>query len=147
MIQVSELRIGNLVNFSDDWFKKKYAEISCIQRHCVLIKDFVGTPKIEDIHPILITPDTLEVMGFKDTGTRIVGRNTPIEWKLPDYTEIRKEYDDFVYVLCTDDWSNIIESVVIKSIHHLQNIHYYITGEEISITPVMVSSITITPNN
>lgn len=131
MIKANNLRLGNFVYFKDAWFKSEYAEITCIQSHCVLIKDFVGTPDIKQIYPIPITNDILEMCGFNDTGTRIVGSDTPIEWRLPDYTKVIIDGNSFAYELHSDDWGTADKTVYTRYLHELQNIHFCITGEEI----------------
>lgn len=85
--------------------------------------------------PIPLTEQVLLDLGFKDSGTRIVGSNDQIEWRLEDGTIIEKSFGSLEYVLESDDWGSTQKSITLKSVHQLQNLHFALTETEITYNP------------
>lgn len=133
MIDAKDLRIGNWVidryTFSGD---ERFTKVVSLY-----FSDGYGSVNAstdKDYFPILLTPEILEKCGFKDNHTRVVGsENNVIEWECDD-AEIRKEGDDFIYVLYSDDWGYVRAEVIVKYVHQLQNVHYAITENELTVT-------------
>lgn len=119
MIDARELRLGNFVLLNDNWFQGKYAEITCIQPHCVLIKHFVGTPKLGDIDPIPLTPEVLEKCGFAYDGEK--------ESYEKSGAEIRRNSETTFY------HSNDVFLTHIDFLHTLQNWWFANTCEELTV--------------
>lgn len=84
---------------------------------------------------IPLTEQWLIDLGFKDSGTRIVGSNDQIEWKLEDGTVIEKSFGLLEYVLESDDWGSTQKSITLKSVHQLQNLHFALTETELTYNP------------
>lgn len=139
MLEAIELRLGNLVVFEDSWFKDEWAIITCIQHHCVLIKNYHGTPLMKDIEPIPLTEEWLKKFMFQKD-------NYGVFEKTKDNTNTSEsEFElwmkkclvnnDWVWNVCVgQDFANLTELCNIKYVHQLQNLYFSLTGKELVIS-------------
>lgn len=120
MIDARELKLGNLILFED-----KIEIITNIQDHCVLIKDYWGTPLVEKIFPIPLTPAILLASGFKPFHQFDMSDGN---WK------IKTDQHDFIVTYLHGKYiATIYFQVPIPSLHILQNLFYCLCGKELEI--------------
>lgn len=137
MINANELRIGNWVmNRNMEW--KRVGEIlNNAGAYSIHFKENYkrGGDYASDLTPIPLTEQILLGLGFKDNGTRLIGSNEIIEWEIESDGKIEKQFGSLEYVLCSNEWGSIQKSITVKYVHQLQNLHFSITGEELTYNP------------
>ena len=127
MIQASELRIGNKLNFLGDVVTFK--NITEIREDGIFwIKTF--EPKIESknfhFKPIEITENWLLIFGFKKRKNRHL-----FHWENKIViSEYKDEFENFFYPKTGYD---IRFSNEIKYVHQLQNLYFALTGAELTV--------------
>lgn len=119
MIAAQELRIGNLI-FIDNEFQTItgiYNQLGDNDKvnYYVQNKEFLDV-NIEDIEPIPLTPEILEKCGFENFGDN---------FRLNDFVI---DYIGFQYRIMGNG-----RTIVLTSLHHLQNCYYFNTGQELDI--------------
>lgn len=117
-MKANEVRIGNWVNYN-----VKPVRVNAIGSGTMLAvtgNDKDGSVKYEELEPILLTPEILEAAGLSDC-----------EDFGGDYTYIRKEDDSEHYLLVCHCVA--VSPKPIEYVHQLQNLHFALTGEELSI--------------
>lgn len=127
MIQASELRIGNLVNFRDE---DHVFEITEIHKLGIGVKDSEQETWIEYdcFDPIPLTKEWLVRFGF-DSKIIIYYKpdNPSLAIKLWDH----EATPNVKYILF---WENIvIRDLEVFYVHQLQNLYFALTGEELTI--------------
>lgn len=117
MINVRELRIGNLVSFKNLWI----GEVASISfSGLIKFNDNGGCFDNESLEPIRITKKLLYELGAEDFAD---GQSLQFNNRLISYADCR----DMFY-----DSATIVD---IPSVHHLQNLHFILTGKELEINP------------
>lgn len=121
-VKASELRIGNLVNFSvgSSYYQgtvqtigSKIATILCLGKTYAV--------KYVNITPIVLTEELLVKLGFEknETGFYYKGRFT-----------YHNEYGWKILEQWVKNWVGVSE---LKYVHQLQNLYFALTGEELTI--------------
>jgi hypothetical protein len=118
-MKATELRIGNLVQFKDE----KYRRISMLdgQSNGVIALERIGLCDIEDTQPIPLTEELLLKFGFNNAGDS-------------EYPNYKKK---FYTCMWRDGKTNICNNrgfiKNLKYVHELQNLYFALTGEELTI--------------
>lgn len=119
MIQASELRIGNYVS-------EKVLGICPVgainSRYVDLVKGDVYEIFLENIEPILLTPEILLACGPIEKGFKILPPVSNSKYRL---------FKDF------DFGGNSLLLCELEYVHHLQNLIFHLTGKELEINPEM----------
>lgn len=123
MINPQELRLGNIVLDSRDYFRK----IECIDDEGVWMNEGFARVLAEGIKPVLLTPDLLEKCGFKQSNEfddtfrlnqfDVFYRKTYCEWTVDDRGDNEGS-----------------KPRIFRHLHQLQNLIYAVTGSELTIT-------------
>ena len=137
MIQVNELKIGNLVYYNGN--HKEVGIVTSLQpkfypKYCETSKDiFIGLNQrhdivysVKDIQPIPITEEWLLKFGFE---------KKEFDYFILNYgdNECYFSYKRNNLELCRNIQTTA--SAKIKSLHQLQNLYFALTGEELQTTP------------
>lgn len=119
MIKASELRIGNMVRgFGEyDGLPLPICSLHSDNTFRLLVGEkSIGCFSTREIKPITLTPEWLERLGYKDLGGYFSNTKDGL-WPQKDggflYGDIEKE---------------------VKYVHQLQNLHFALTGEELTIS-------------
>lgn len=133
MINISELRIGNIVAIQLNYDGVSYdecevTEITLEYLHHTLPAGGGTTSKWDDVDPIIITPEWLQRMGFKKSADD----NWVIQVGNLLYIEIDKDFDLYIN---PETWNGamIAPWAEIEYVHQLQNLYFTLTGKEIEI--------------
>lgn len=110
-MKVNDLRVGNYILFKE--FGEGDGEIGSMKRG-----DF-GRFNNEEYHPIALTPEWLKRCKFKDNGAYW-------EYKGEPGFVLLKDKEGLAYI------GNPVRTYV-KTVHHLQNLYFALTGEELQI--------------
>lgn len=147
-MKASELRIGNWIGY-DGWHPDLASNNRPMPSYDVVVKGIeydeekdcyiissINERGFEDsFHPIILTEEWLERLGFK----HITGDAIWREYKLSDYDEIwhcgngyfiEKDSDTFKFYQHTDE-DTYCQLKWIKYVHELQNLYYALTGKEL----------------
>jgi hypothetical protein len=126
MIQANELRIGNLVNYSDD-------NLNCVIK-CILefgldveTSEEVFYTEYDRFSPIPLTEEWLLKFGFekiKDKQVYFIAFNG--RWHFLDLSEIEPRYK-----MGYENDGKI--QIPIYFVHQLQNLYFALTGEELTL--------------
>lgn len=118
MIDLRELRLGN-------WVKTDYSNEPVLEKQ-LDAGDLCWAFNVENgdhLEPIPISPEWLERCGLiKDMWG---------DYRLTDCFKLRKYQPNGYCVFATDDNETVIR--IIEHVHTLQNIFYFLTGEELQI--------------
>jgi hypothetical protein len=130
MIQANELRVGNLVCFTNNRTKE-------IHNHVLLLKDF-GKSFLNKVEPIHLTPEILEKAGF----VKISDRNF-YHWTLKfsgiadngsnKYIISGMHHKDSLPIVVAFTVNGFWASKNMEYLHQLQNLYFALTGEELQI--------------
>lgn len=141
-IDVKELRIGNYIQHL------KPIQIIGIKSRKILVGSFMSTSpdryhqqpiSVEDwvdavmCNPIELTPDILVKMGFKEVHQFTPGVGGFKTYHLGHLTLLPNDtpnYDTEIGGYTTGFYRHPI-----KYVHHLQNLHYFLSGEELNYIP------------
>lgn len=129
MIRTNELRIGNLIELSEDTlsFKKlfpsKYVQVDGIKRNDVLIDTPIGLRSVIGYNPIPLTEEILLKVGFK------VSINKTCYGMITESGRTRLSifHDGLFKVSCED------LEIKVKHLHQLQNLFFTLTGRELEV--------------
>lgn len=116
MIKANELRIGNLVLLC---FEKKTWQVLQLNSsgiNGISYKKFSGIPVSEEI---------LFKCGFAHRSFYVVGAGSCFKWQLGDFI-LLKDFNEKFYL------PTMPNSVVLESLHHLQNLYFALTGQELN---------------
>jgi hypothetical protein len=139
-MKAQELRIGNWVEFRPDSHKRynnqRQVKVVEIDRNGILADDGkvpIGLRFDSDaLQPIPLSPEVLTACGFEK-----IGEDGYIIYEFEDEKNpnegFRVEYEGEGYVYYYP--SNTAMDVQINYLHQLQNLFYYLTGEELNYTP------------
>ena len=118
-MKANELRIGNKVSYEGS-----IVTVSTIADDEVTFSDYASFdyPQIEDISGIELTDEWLVRFGF-------TGR-TAFKWK----GKVGIQFSDNEYYIAFKDLSNVIFHLLVKIqlVHQLQNLYFYLTGQELA---------------
>lgn len=118
MIKTTELRLGNLIYDSD--YKSN-----------ITVKAIQGNPLLyEHWHPIELTPEILEKCGFVEKENRN-SDGDEISWQQLHLQGGRNFFTYYWGKLDIHDGD--IDLSHIKYLHQLQNLFFYVTGEELNV--------------
>jgi hypothetical protein len=132
MINIGELRVGNIVLYTEDNDELPVLKIDGDKR--TLCLDLLLGLNIElneqDIDPLPLTPEWLLRCGFKDDGGNM--------WSGPEienddsieYFTIKKKNAGFFFY--GSEWTH---GKPFLYVHQLQNLYFAMTGEELTIKP------------
>jgi hypothetical protein len=125
MINVNELRLGNYILFKQ--LGKGEGKIGQMKPGDFgrAICDY---PERSEYHPIPLTPEWLERLGFVYKEPNYTKR--PLSVSKNTYRDGTGDYDGFILRFKMED---CIQVLVIKHVHHLQNLYFDLTGEELNI--------------
>lgn len=113
-IKLNEFRIGN-------WFENdlgKYYQVNPLA-YPVCLHDTEWRAK--NMQPIPLTPELLEKCGFED--------DSPDQFSSAAFL-LEKDNDEYLPLTC-DSWQPFANRI--KYLHQLQNLHFALTGEELTI--------------
>jgi len=123
-MEARELRIGNLIY---DYNNRLITVIAIIKEDCYFIECNENHSKylLEDINPIPLTEDWLEIFGFKyDYG----------RWEKEYYNEYVFEIEKIPEgCILSINCGEYTEGKPFKHVHQLQNLYFALTGEELTI--------------
>jgi len=136
MIQVNELKIGNLVYYNGN--HKEVGIVTSLQpkfypKYCETSKDiFIGLNQrhdivynVKDIQPIPLTEEWLLKCGFERVENN---------WKVLDNIVFKLSWERLAgLVLVLENESIFLAHI--NYLHQLQNLYFALTGEELQITP------------
>lgn len=136
MLNPKDFRIGNWVNHKKE--NKPY-QIQTLSIHpenrdmCMVLFGFTPHCTLDDVEPVLISPEILEANGFFNCGYGFTKRNS-----YGDIVSLREIYSPygtgnigFVYRVNYPDGLFAIRTL--KYVHDLQNIFYILRQEELEI--------------
>lgn len=123
MVKVNELRIGNLINLTVNYQEVTH-RIDEIGEDYAKLTDAKGSgmwPQMayRTMTPIPLTPEWLERCGFVDN----------IPW---EKGSIRLDSESRLHVVDKTGYGIIVARNV-QYVHQLQNIYFYLTGEELNV--------------
>jgi hypothetical protein len=131
MIKVNELRVGNIVLYTQDNDELPVLKIDGDSKTVCL--DLLLGLNMElneqDIDPVPLTPEWLKRCGFTTDGSGDDNHSEPL-WEHP---KTRYQFSDGSFVhngQAYDDWHDIGN---VKYVHQLQNLYFALTGEELQI--------------
>ena len=126
MINIKEIRIGNLIQFNKD-FDVKYHKVE------IFTAVSINERTSEWFSPIPITPEILKKCGFnKSDKSELWGLlkfSETWDWFIMKDISINKPTDDTYLV----QFGNAGIMPPCKYVHQLQNLYFALTGEEIQI--------------
>lgn len=120
-MKVNELRVGNFILYRSP-FKNKGEKIGQMMRG-----DFSSYDE-ELYHPVPLTPEWLERCGFIFNAPFYTKR--PLMLSKNAVRDGSGDYDGFILRVKIEDG---MQHMVIKHLHHLQNIFHSLTGEELNV--------------
>lgn len=125
MINVRELRVGNLVLIKDGTEYENFIwVVSSVSEQGVQLKCEIGlaSPEIENVYPIELTDAILLKCGFKSG--KLEHGDLYFYWNSQTVS----------YGVLADNLNDIlIDNSSIKYLHQLQNIYYALTGKELEV--------------
>lgn len=131
MINVTELRVGNIVLYTQDNDELPVLKIDGDNKTiCLdLLLGLNMQVNEQDIEPIPLTPEWLERMGFvKNTREEWDGPKIELEHSLEWFTI--KGYGPDSFMLMGSEWTT---GKPFQFVHQLQNLYFALTGEELII--------------
>ncbi len=138
-MKASELRIGNFVMWGKEHKElKRIGSIDEINEdarvHSLLIPekgcgDFFHS-FLKDLYPIPLTEEWLLKFGYQYANEN--GQKFYWHVEMP-YFQLRKYEDSWLLWYLEDHIEALISKMEIDHVHHLQNIFYYLTDEELTI--------------
>lgn len=136
MIKSNELRLENKIYLEKDNYVY-FGTVTGIKKDEIQIDGKLNVlySSLDLIKPIPITPETLEQAGFTKGSKEIEGQSISVD--LRDNNVSCSGVD-----ACTNGHAFFIENI--KYLHQLQNIYFFLTGEELEInltvdTPTQLS--------
>lgn len=137
MIKISELRIGNLIQFNGPIQKlggkpdAPFAITHMFMRQCCIVGE-----EVSDWEPIRLTPDWLEMAGFKDLdGKQNGGKGHQLKIPFFQNTRLKTVYYNGgmvdVFPCIGEDLESIGQGC--HYVHELQNLYYVLTKSELKI--------------
>lgn len=132
MIKANELRKGNLVllnvNYKDNIHTVD--EIYTEEVKVTSIEDGGCFPRMimKSLRPISLNPEWLEKFGFSYSAPFYAKR--PLMLSKNAVRDGAGDYDGFILRVKIEDG---MQHMVIRNIHHLQNIFHSLTGEELNV--------------
>ena len=127
-MKANELRIGNILMFTDSPAKREWI---------IRGQDIAYAEKDPDwlnlfFDPIPLTPEWLERLGFKESG--VYGRNDSYKSPCGHYFMEKKHIKEYAdYSLKDYNTGQFINSFEIKYVHELQNLYFALTGQELTL--------------
>lgn len=125
MIDRKELRIGNLIVLAHE-SNAPIAEVLELHKRYAIVRitptQLENRPIYENIMPIKLTEEWLEILGF----TKLHGDR----WTLQYEIDIEKIGNAGYFILC-EEQTNWRKSY--SHVHEIQNISYWLTGKELTI--------------
>lgn len=127
MIEINELRIGNL--FHDEDKTPCYFAGIWYRDDGWVIRDSAGnTYKPMQIYPLALTHEMLEKFGFSYVSMMFGGPDSVMQYYRNDWLIIER---GGIVVLFND--KEVQLNVECKYLHQLQNLHFALTGKELNI--------------
>jgi len=128
MITKQEIRIGNIIN---------QGKIDCIHPQCVEVITEIKSRKFIDFYeaePILLRREYFQNFGF----TKYGDKNYLIDIVEMGLQKLVITFSDEIIVSIADYYSKdekvmILGHVKIKYVHHLQNLYFTLTGQELNL--------------
>jgi hypothetical protein len=117
-MEANELRIGNMVKYSDQ-FGEDFDFVIEIGSESCLLENYGELFYYNGLEPILLTPEWLERAGFELKGSRYYHHK---------YSGLPLEFELGAWFLKIDDHPYAEPLYV----HQLQNLYFALTGEELS---------------
>lgn len=140
MIPVNELRRGNLTKRKYGFTKVDGSHGNCDEFYRITIETFAteiynneGRSILKELHPIPLTPEILEMCGFKFITDWSIKENDGVCYR-KDLGWLRLETG-----MMSSRWVTLVDKqgistgVNIEYLHQLQNLYLDLTGEELEI--------------
>lgn len=133
MIYNSDLRIGNLINYSEDGSLCSVLAIDGLGLSVNVIKtQEITWVELDQFEPIPLTPEILEKCGFSNFQKFNSDFDENGLYILHNEVIIHSYKDGkFYYGFLANDDDNLSFGIEIKSVHQLQNLYYALTQTEL----------------
>ena len=137
-MKASELRIGNLLEFSNNitpseiiTVGRRFFSSASIERED---GDFDITPYYK---PIPITIEWLELFGFTPDSHKLVYDHPSPEVPEDEHKDLGKNFPAFFFNKRPEvnSWMDCHTRVTVTYVHQLQNLYHALTGEELKYNP------------
>jgi hypothetical protein len=150
MIEVKELRIGNIVTWNPALINPAVTlppmqvEVFSIMQNKInyvfpnienrvepfeddVVKMGVGEKSVEELEPIILTPEILQTMDFEEKGGFLASKHV-------DKGDLQLKYNgEYFQRVSVTKMNTTVFELPIKYFHQLQNLYYALTGEELEI--------------
>jgi hypothetical protein len=133
-MNANELRLGNLVLYSNDSMQCKITEIDGLGMSVEVLATYEITwIELDQFEPIHLSPEILGKCGF------VLNRNNELSIEINDiasHLELMRGVDGFYYPSFTQTPQGDEERTVyfnrINSLHQIQNLYFSLCGEELN---------------
>lgn len=131
MIQANELRVGNFYYHNAEWsYREKESIFEWNDSDWYALGE--STIFLSNVFPIPLTSEILKKCGFiRDDNDYDVGHIDYCEWYEKEFPIIGKLITSSNGVYLFDEETDTLR---IKHLHQLQNLHFVLTGEELPVT-------------